>query len=381
MISGDFFAPLGAGFPSSSRVNHRTAENLTTVLACVEAIGCGVAGLPVCLYRRTPDGREEITDHPLFALVHQGPNPWQTWFDFVGWIVASTLLRGNGLAEVQRDGSGALVGLQPLLWDTSAVSVTRSRTLVYDVSDAAAALGAGAGNRRLLQDEVLHIRDRTDDGLIGRSRLSRARGAVTTALRTQRFAEKMWEHGTHPSGVLSTEVELPAEVLGKMRNEFNDLYAGTHNAAKVLVLDQGLKFSPLTVSPEDQELILSRRFGVEEIARLFGVPSLMLSDLTNSSFNNSEQMIRFFAQSTLSQWCRRIEAEFQRTVLEPGVLMEFDLQGLLRGDPATRWTANQIAVASGILTPNEVRQAEGYNPLPDGDTIRTAPAPAPPPSA
>jgi HK97 family phage portal protein len=137
------------------------------------------------------------------------------------------------------------------------------------------------------------------------------------------------------------------------------------------VLDQGLKWTSLTVSPEDAELLASRRFTVEELARLYGVPPNIVGDLTNSSFTNSETMVRLFATSCLAPWCRKLEAAiagqaFSETERQTH-LIEFDLSALLRADPETRWASHKIAVEAGILTPNEVREIEGFDPRPGGE--------------
>jgi HK97 family phage portal protein len=144
-------------------------------------------------------------------------------------------------------------------------------------------------------------------------------------------------------------------------------------------LEQGLKFSALSVSPEDAEVLESRRFTVEEMARIFGVPPPVIQDYTHGTFTNTAQAATWFAQLTLTPWVRKIEAEFSRALFtDPAMHLEIDLSALMRGDYAARWTAAQIAVANGILTPNEIREQEGFNPLPDGDALHVMPgAPTP----
>jgi HK97 family phage portal protein len=169
---------------------------------------------------------------------------------------------------------------------------------------------------------------------------------------------------------VTADGRLPPDQINHLKRHFQD-FAGTDNAAKALVLDQGLKWQSLAINPEDAELLASRRFSVEELARLYGVPPNLIGDLSNSSFTNSETMLRFFAQSTLAHWCRKLEAAIAGQVLSEAERatheVEFDLSGLLRGDPAERWASHKIAVESGILTANEVREIEGFDPRPDGD--------------
>jgi HK97 family phage portal protein len=371
---------LSALSPLGVTVNARAAENLAVVLSCVSAISTAIASLPVYVYRRTDTGREVADDNPLMRLTRTGPNEHQSWPDFCEWLLASTLLQGNGLAEIVRDGAGRVTGLRPAPWGTVSVQLLPSGRLAYDVSDVTY-LGGGTGRtRRLLEGEALHVKDRSDDGLIGRSRLSRAAAVVAHSLSQQAFASAMFENGVNPSGVLEADGKLGLDALASLRTMFRDAFSGPSKAAKAMVLDQGLKWKSVSVSPEDAELLASRRFTGEELARLYNVPPPIIGDLSHGTFTNSETLIRFFAQSTLSSWCRKLEAEFSRTLLSAAARatheIEIDLSGLLRGDPETRWKSHEIAVRSKILTPNEVRESEGWNRRDGGDEFERTPAPA-----
>jgi HK97 family phage portal protein len=152
--------------------------------------------------------------------------------------------------------------------------------------------------------------------------------------------------------------------------------AGAANGKRVMFMDKDTTFTPMQISPEDAEVLASRRFSGEEIARLFGVPPPIVGDLTHGTFTNSETAGRWFAQFTLAPWARKIEAEFARSVFaDPtgATHIEIDLAGLMRGSYTERWTANVAAVAAGILTANEVRETEGYNPLPLAATADPVP--------
>jgi HK97 family phage portal protein len=355
---------LSGAWPS----NPRAAENLSTVLACVDAISSATSSLPVFVYRYTENGRTIDDLHPISRLIETGPNQHQTWADWVSWTMASVLLRGNALSEIVFDARGAPISLNPAPWEHVNVQLLRNGRLVYDVTDITY-LGGGTGrSRRLLQDEVFHLRDRSDDGLIGVSRLRRAAAVIQTGLSIQDFAGRIYSNGVNPSGALEAEGLISKESKERLALAFRESFAGTHNAAKALVLDQGLKWKQISISPEDAEFLASRRFTSEELARIFGVPPPVVGDLTHGTFTNTETLLRWFAQSTLSPWIRKIEAEFSRSVFSEATRrshrLEIDLSGLLRGDPAQRWAAWDIAVKNGILTANEIRQEEGFNPLP-----------------
>jgi HK97 family phage portal protein len=230
--------------------------------------------------------------------------------------------------------------------------------LAYDVSN-------GKGKSwRLLQSEVLHLRDRTDDGLIGRSRLSRAANTVAAVTASNDFARQFLDNGAQPSGVIKSPAPLSLEQRKMLTAQFQERYSGAKNAGRTLVLDAGLDWTASQVSPEDAELLETRKFGVEEICRLFQVPPPLVQDYSHNTFTNSETAGRWFAMFCLTPWARKIEAEFCRSLFSSTskLEMELDLSGFLRGDPATRWQAHAIALSNNVLDPDEVREVEGWNP-------------------
>lgn len=364
-ISWDALTGTLGGTSSGAVVNAKTAEQLSVVLSCVNAISTGVATLPAWAYRRVDRGREVVEGHPLMRLIRQGPNEHQTWPDFIEWMVASTLLHGNGLVEIVTDGAGRLSELRPIPWAWASVQLLPNGRLAYDVTEMTGLHGGQGRMRRLLEGEVIHLKDRSDDGYVGRSRLQRAAETVSAGISIQQFAGSMYGNGINPSGALMLDGKLGDEQRKTLRESFTNGFAGSRNAAKALILDQGIKWQQISVSPEDAELLASRRFSGEELCRIYQVPPPIIGDLTHGTFTNSETLIRFFAQSTLSGWCRKIEAEFARSVFtDPNLELELDLSGLLRGDPETRWKSHEIALRNSVLDVNEVREIEGWNPRP-----------------
>jgi HK97 family phage portal protein len=346
-------------------VSARCAENLSTVLACTNAIATALAYVPALAYRREADGtRTEATAHPLAKIVRYGVHPGMSWPDWLEHVVASTLLTGNGLAEILRSGNGQLSGFRYIPWGQVTVVYLPSGRLAYDVSETRASLPANVTRtRRLLEGEVIHLRDRTDDGLLGRSRLSRAAETVSGVQASNAFARSFLENGAQPSGVLSSVGKLTAEQLGQLREAFNARFAGSRKAGNTLILEGGMTWTAAQISPEDAELLESRKFGVEEICRLFQVPPPIVQDYSHNTFTNSETAGRWFATFCLAPWARKIEAEFARSVFPTNgsYELELDLSGFLRGDPEKRWAAHKIALDSGVLDPDEVRQVEGWN--------------------
>lgn len=355
----------GRGFPGT--LSPRGAENLSAVHACTTVIATSLASIPALVYRREGDNRVEALGHPLYRLVRQGVNEAMTWPDFLEHLIVSTLLTGNGLAEVLRGSNGGLSGLRFIPWANVSIVQLASGRLAYDI-------GEGKGtSRRLLQGEVIHLRDRTDDGLIGRSRLSRAADAVDGVRASNLFARKFLENGAQPSGFIKSPGTLTGEQHQRLQEQFKSRFQGENNAGRIGILDGGLEWTNVQISPEDAELLETRKFGNEEICRLFQVPPPLVQDYSHNTFTNSETAGRWFAMFTLSPWAKKIEAEFARSVFpSTGAFeLELDLSGFLRGDPATRWNAHKIAIETGVLDPEEVRQLEGWNPrtMPTPDAV------------
>lgn len=347
-------------------INARVAENRAAAFSCVQAISSAVAQLPVIIYQRTGNTRTEQPDHPFARMVRQGPNDHQTWPDFIEGYVASCLLRGNALAETMRDAAGQVSGLAFYPWDNVTVQLMPTGRLRFDVTEP---YKTGANRRRLLPEEVVHLKDRSDDGFIGRSRLSRAADAIGNAAAADMFAGSFFKNSANPSGAISHEKSLNEEARNKLREELNKGYVGSSKAGRVMILDGGLKFDKISFSPEDSELLETRRFSVEEICRIYQVPPPIVQDYTHNTFTNSETAGRWFAQFCITPWAKKLEAAFSRALFAPdtGLEIEFDLSGFLRGDPLQRWQAHQIALSNKVLTPNEVREVEGWNPREGGD--------------
>lgn len=352
------WAALAPGIGFHAGLSARAAENLSTVLACTNAIATALAYVPALTYRVDGDGnRTETFTHPLGKIVRTGVNPQMSWPDFVEHLVSSTLLTGNGLAEILRAGNGQLSGFRYIPWGMVTVAELASGRLAYDVAD-------GRGNvRRLLEGETLHLRDRTDDAKIGRSRLSRAAETVASVQAANSHARAFLTNGASPSGVIESAAALTADQRTKLREAFAERHQGAANAGSTLLLDGGLTWKAAQISPEDAELLETRKFGVEEICRLYQVPPPIVQDYSHNTFTNSETAGRWFATFCLSPWARKVEAEFARSVFPNGgpYELELDLSGFLRGDPEKRWQAHKIALDAGVLDADEVREIEGWN--------------------
>ncbi len=354
------FLPMATA--SGMPVNPTMAENLSASLACISVIATGMASLPAYVYRRAGGVRTEAPTHPVTRLI-RAPNPHQTWPDMVEWMMGQVLLRGNALLAIDSDGAGRPVALWPIPWQNVQPMLLASGRLAYDVVAYTNPWGGAGQPRRLLSGEVFHLKDRSDDGLIGRSRISRAPETIGNALALQNWTGSMWLNGATPAGVLSFANSLNPEQYNRIRESFTEKFTGTWNARRPLILEQGAQWQSVSVSPEDAEVLASRRFTVEELARLFQVPPPLIQDYSRNTFTNAATAGLWFAQFTLAPWATKIEAEFRRALFSSGTYeLEIDLSGLMRGDYTARWAAYAVAIDKGILTPDEIREAEGYNP-------------------
>jgi HK97 family phage portal protein len=344
-------------------VTHKSAEHSqATIGACVSVISGAISSLPALVYRWEGDRRVEVPGHPLQRIIDRGPTPLMTWADWVEWTVASVLLRGNAVSEIVVDAAGRLVELRPVSWDLVSIVELPGRRIAYDLSDA-----TRGGTRRLLQEQVYHLRDRNDDGgPVGVSRLQRAAGVVGNAQALAEFSSSMWRNSINPSGSIEVEGKIGPEAFAQLQDRWRQLYEGPRNAGRAIVLDQGAKFKSISVSPEDAELLESRKFSVAELCRIYGVPPPLVQDYSHNTFTNSQEASRWFASNTLQPWVTKIQAEARRSLFSSAAAVNhqlvLDMSDLLRGSPLERWQANKLAVEAGVLDPDEIRTAEGYPP-------------------
>ena len=341
------------------------AENLSTVFGCVQVISETVGMLPLLVYRKLSDGGRVATPtHPVGLIFGGDANDNQTATEFVEMMTAHCVLRGNSYAEIVRDGRGAPVQLVPYHPESvSVVRLAQTGRVAYDVS-----MPAG-GTRRLLPEEMLHMKDRSDDGIIGKSRLHRARETFGSAIATERYAASTFRNGASMSGVLSHPEALGDDAAERLRKDFEATYSGSGNAGRVAVLEEGLKWTQVSVSPDDAQMLESRRFSVEALARIYRVPPPVLGDFQGGNYSSISEVGRWFYSHTIMPWLNRWERAVERALLTTdgrrAYEVEFDCDLLLRGDMLTRFQSYRIAREIGLYNANELRRFEKANPRSD----------------
>ena len=273
--------------------------------------------------------------------------------EFCEFMIAQTLLEGNSVAVVRNE------QLLPIRWQSVQINTHSSEAinLTYDWQ-------YGYGNQLLKgtasEAEVIHLKDRTDDGFIGKPRMKRASPVLTYCATLQTASQALWDNGVFPSGAIALQGKATSDQKDKLRQQLSDQFGGSENRSKMLILDQGSEFQQMFTNPKDAEHNQQLKFAVVEICRVFGVPPTVIGDLENASYSNAAQEARQFARLTLTSWVRKFEAAFAKTLLDDNETIELDMSDYMRGDPTERWNSYKIALEAGVLKPEEVRAMEGY---------------------
>ena len=355
---------------SGKPVNERTAMQTTAVYACVRILAEAVASLPLHVYEYQDDGGKKLVhDHPLYYLLHDEPNPEMTSFVFRETLMSHLLIWGNAYAQIIRDGAGRVLGLYPLLPDKMDVQRDDKGNIyyVYSRNSDENPMFKEYGNIRLKAEDVLHIPGLGFDGLIGYSPIAMAKNAVGMTLACEEYGASFFANGANPGGVLEHPGVLKDP--SKVRESWNSVYRGVSNAHKIAVLEEGMKYQQIGIPPEEAQFLETRKFQINEIARLYRIPPHMVGDLDKSSFSNIEQQSLEFVKYTLDPWVIRWEQSLQRSLLLPGekgkYFIKLNVDGLLRGDYQSRMNGYAVGRQNGWFSANDVREMENMNPIPD----------------
>ncbi len=354
----------------SSSVNEKTAQGVSAVYACVQAIAETTASLPLILFKRAGEDRERASDHPLYAVLHDMANPEQTALEAREYLQACVLLRGNAFARIERGMDGQVRALWPLSPDR--VSVVRAGgNLAYDYTDQAGTL------HRLLSYEVLHLRHRLgDDGVLGVSPIAAARQVVELAIAERDHGVQTFTNGAKLLGVLKFPGMLREEQRNAIKKSWASQYSGSLNAGRTAILEGGVDFQSVSMSLEDAEWIAARQFSVEEVARLFRVPPTVIGDLRHGNYSNSVEMARQFVTMTLRRhlvaWEQAIAKQLLTDETRRIYFAEHQIEGLLRGDSVNRADFYNKGIEGRWLLPSEARRLENLPVIQGIDDAPTA---------
>lgn len=365
---GSRYAFYMGGSTSGKVVTERSAMQMTAVYACVRILSEAIAGLPLHVYRYKEDGgKEKALDHPLYLLLHDEPNPEMSSFVFRETLMTHLLLWGNAYAQIIRNGKGEVVALYPLMPNKMTVGRDTNGQLYYTYQKSQDELPKdNTYTVTLYPSDVLHIPGLGFDGLVGYSPIAMAKNAIGLAIATEEYGSKFFANGAAPSGVL----EHPGTIKdpARVRESWMSQFGGSANSNKIAVLEEGLKYTPISISPEQAQFLETRKFQINEIARIFRVPPHMVGDLEKSSFSNIEQQSLEFVKYTLDPWVVRWEQSIQRTLLaseeKKNYFVKFNVEGLLRGDYQSRMNGYAIGRQNGWMSANDIRELENLDRIP-----------------
>ena len=366
--AGSAYTFYMGGTTAGKTVTERSAMQMTAVYSCVRILAEAVAGLPLHLYKYANDGgKEKALDHPLYRLLHDEPNPEMSSFVFRETLMTHLLLWGNAYAQVIRNGKGEVIALYPLMPNKMSVDRDENGRLYYTYyrgSDEAIKNKDFAVT--LQPSDVLHIPGLGFDGLVGYSPIAMAKNAIGMAIACEEYGAKFFANGAAPGGVL----EHPGTIKDpqRVRESWQSTFGGSGNVNKIAVLEEGMKYTPIGISPEQAQFLETRKFQINEIARIFRVPPHMVGDLEKSSFSNIEQQSLEFVKYTLDPWVIRWEQSIQRALLSQGekaeYFVKFNLEGLLRGDYQSRMNGYAIGRQNGWMSANDIRELENLDRIP-----------------
>lgn len=358
-VGGGRYFPFGRTWSGKS-VTERTAMQTTAVYACVRIIAETVASLPLHVYEYTDSGKERVYKHPLYRILHDIPNPEMNSFIMREVMMSHLLLWGNSYSQIIRNGRGDVTALYPLMPEKMTVDRGSDGNLYYKYnSDKQGSFVFG-------KDEVFHIVGLGFDGLIGHSPIAMAKNAIGLSIAAEEYGSSFFSNSGTPSGVLEHPGVLKEPE--KVRDAWNKAYGGSGNAHKVAVLEEGMKFNPISINPQEAQFLETRKFQVNEICRIFRVPPHMIADLEKSSFNNIEQQSLDFVTNTIRPWLVRIEQSIFQQLLNESeqekYFAKFNVDGLLRGDFQSRMNGYAVGRQNGWLSANDIRELEDLNRIP-----------------
>lgn len=366
---GSNYSFFMGGSTSGKRVNERSAMQMTAVYSCVRILSEAVASLPLHFYKYDENGsKKKAIEHPLYFLLHDEPNPEMTSFVFRETLMTHLLLWGNAYAQIIRNGKGEIIALYPLMPDRMTVNRDEKGKLYYEYLTSTDDVPINKDvTVRLSASDVLHIPGLGFDGLVGYSPIAMAKNAIGLAIAAEEYGSKFYANGAAPSGVLEHPGTLKDPT--KVRESWNETFGGSQNSHKVAVLEEGMKYTPISISPNEAQFLETRKFQINEIARIFRVPPHMVGDLEKSSFSNIEQQSLEFVKYTLDPWVSRWEQTLIRSLLtkeeKKKYFIKFNVDGLLRGDYQSRMSGYSIGIQNGFMSPNDVRELENLDLIPD----------------
>ena len=355
----------GATAYTGEPVNTDTALRVSTVYACVKVLAETLATLPLKVYRRTADGKEEAPSHPLYELLHDQPNVWQTSFEFIEQMMGHCALNGNAIARIVQGPRGAVDAIEPLVGKIE-VSQRDDMRLDYEWTR------EDGTTEKLGPDYVMHVRNWSQDGLVGMSPIAIAVDTIGRAIAQNKYIGSLYRDGAAPNGILTTEKTLGPVKRAELAEEWDRGHRGPSQAGKTAVVDQGLDWKATSMTAEDAQMIEAMKFSKDDICGIFRVPPPFIANLDKATYSNIENQDRSLSKHTMTPWCKRWVGAIRRDLIvdRETYFAEFNLDALQAGDIKARYEAHSAALGGlPFKTVNEVRREENYPPIAGGDAV------------
>jgi len=363
----DFISAMSAisrGASSGIAVDKNTALTFTAVWSAVRLLSESISILPINIYQREKNGDKTLAlNNPSYYLLHNEPNNYMSSVTFFEKIMMDLCLSGNSYVHIVRSPRGLVQALIPLNAQDIKVKINEGQIFYHNENSDV-----------VLDDyDILHFKGICDSsGLLGLSPITQNANAIGWGMALEEYGSKYFTNSAKLSGVLETDRALSEEAIERLRNSFSNTYNQLKNAQSTAILEEGLSFKPITISPEQSQFLASRIFSITEIARMFNIPTFMLQEHSKSSFNNIESLSQSYVTYTLMPYIRRMESEMNRKLFKTNekgkIFVEWNVNGLLRGNIKDRNDSYKTGINNGYMTINEIRRKENMNSIPDGDS-------------
>lgn len=353
--------PVEPILDQTKNVTPDAALQISAVFACVELLAQTISTLPLYVYKEMGNGGRTPDKGRLWMLLHERPNAWMTPSEFLSAMVVNRMLRGNAYAQIIRDSEGDPIAMVPLSPDQMEVSVTAGGEVYTYYQDGVISV--------IAPENIIHWKG-LGNGYIGLSKLEYMRATADEAISAQDNASRLYGSYSKPSGVLQTDSALNDEQLSAVFERFKGMSRG---GAGLYVVDRGLKYQQLSLTPADAQLLQTRQFSVEEICRWFGVPGVLVGSTATTTWGSGiQQIVEGFHKFTIGPLCKQLEQALSRRlvgVTDMDTTIEFKLDGFLRTTPEARASFYSTMAQNGAMTRNEIRRLENLPPVKGGDAL------------
>lgn len=347
----------------TSGIDGENALRVSAVYSCVKVLSESIASMPLNLYSLEADGSKQRKYNRTDRLVSIAPSDFQTAAELWSYVVTSLALHGNAYVQIVRTGSGRPVELRVIPANSVTVHVD-GHLVRYTVS-----VGPSGSQRtyEIKRQDILHFKGMTLDGYRGISPIQYNSSLIGGDRVAIDYNNRIYTNGATPRGVLEVDGVLSDEAYENLRQSWGAAHGGENNGNRVAILESGVKFQGISMSPTDLNLLETRKYSRAEIAAIFRVPPHMVGEMSSATYSNITDQSRSFYQYTLAPWLTAIEQRLNHTLAGPGECFRFDIDGLIRAPLTDEAPALQSLIQTGILSPNEARERLGLGPRDGGD--------------